>query len=92
VGDYPSVLQHVPCSASSDLQQRVPREKPSSVLGGFERILSWLLGESRISDFEEAMDLRESADYGSAYTEEDARNLVRKAQEFLEKVKRILKP
>jgi uncharacterized protein (UPF0332 family) len=49
------------------------------------------LGEERIDDFEEAMDLRESADYGSAYTDEDARNLVAKAQEFLENVRRILK-
>lgn len=49
------------------------------------------LGEERINDFEEAMDLRESADYGSAYTDEDARNLVGKAQEFLENVRRILK-
>jgi len=50
------------------------------------------LGEERINDFEEAMDLRESADYGSTYSDEDAKNLVRKAQEFLENVKRILKP
>ncbi|HKZ41773.1 MAG TPA: HEPN domain-containing protein, partial [Candidatus Hodarchaeales archaeon] len=42
------------------------------------------LGEEQIDDFEEAMDLRESADYGSAYTDEDARNLFAKAQEFLE--------
>lgn len=49
------------------------------------------LGEERIKDFEEAMDLRESADYGSAYTDEDAKNLVGKAQEFLENVRRILK-
>jgi uncharacterized protein (UPF0332 family) len=49
------------------------------------------LGEERIDDFEEAMDLRESADYGSAYTDEDARNLVAKAQEFLENVRRILR-
>lgn len=50
------------------------------------------LGEERINDFEEAMDLRESADYGSTYSDEDAKNLVGKAQEFLENVKRILKP
>ncbi len=50
------------------------------------------LGEERINDFEEAMDLRESADYGSSYTDEDEKNLVGKAQEFLENVKRILKP
>jgi len=49
------------------------------------------LGEERINDFEEAMDLRESADYGSAYTDGDARNLVGKAQEFLENARRILK-
>jgi uncharacterized protein (UPF0332 family) len=49
------------------------------------------LGEERIKDLEEAMDLRKSADYGSAYTDEDARNLVGKAEDFLENAKRILK-
>jgi uncharacterized protein (UPF0332 family) len=49
------------------------------------------LDEERIKDFEEAMDLRESADYGSAYTDGDARNLVEKAQGFLERARRILK-
>lgn len=49
------------------------------------------LSEERIDDFAEAMDLRESADYGSAYTDADARNLVGKAQEFLENATRILK-
>lgn len=49
------------------------------------------LGEERIKDFEEAMDLRESADYGSAYTDQDAKNIVGKAEDFLENVKRILK-
>ena len=37
------------------------------------------------------MDLRESADYGSAYTDEDAKNLIGKTEDFLKSVKRILK-
>ena len=49
------------------------------------------LGEGRINDFGEAMDLRESADYGSAYTDEDAKILIGKAEDFLENAKRILK-
>ncbi len=49
------------------------------------------LGEQRINDFEEAMGLRESADYGSAYTDEDAKNLILKAEDFLGNVRRILK-
>ena len=49
------------------------------------------LGEERIRDFEEAMDLRESADYGSTYTDQDAKNIVGKAEDFLENVKQILK-
>ena len=49
------------------------------------------LGEGRINDFAEAMDLRESADYGSAYTDEDAKNLIGKTEDFLKSVKRILK-
>ena len=50
-----------------------------------------VLGEGRINDFAEAMDLRESADYGSAYTDEDAKNLIGKTEDFLKSVKRILK-
>jgi uncharacterized protein (UPF0332 family) len=49
------------------------------------------LGEERINDFGEAMNLRESADYGSAYTDEDAKDLVGKAEDFLKNAKRILK-
>lgn len=49
------------------------------------------LGEGRINDFAEAMDLRESADYGSAYTDEDAKNLIGKTEDFLRSVKGILK-
>ncbi len=49
------------------------------------------LSERRINDFGEAMDLRESADYGSAYADEDAKNLIGKAEDFLENAKRILK-
>ncbi len=49
------------------------------------------LGEQRINDFEEAMDLRESADYGSAYTDEDAKNVIGKVEDFLGNVRRILK-
>ena len=49
------------------------------------------LGEERIKDLEEAMDLRESADYGSAYTDEDSKILVERAEDFLGNVKRILK-
>jgi uncharacterized protein (UPF0332 family) len=43
------------------------------------------LGEERINDFGEAMNLRESADHGSAYTDEDAKDLVGKAEGFLKK-------
>ena len=48
-------------------------------------------GEEQVNDFEEAMNLRESVDYASAYTDEDAGNLVLKAREFLENAKRILR-
>lgn len=49
------------------------------------------LGENTITDFEEAMNLRESADYGSAYSDEDAKQLVEQAKGFLENARRVLK-
>ena len=48
------------------------------------------LGEERISSLEEAMDLREAADYGSAYTSEDAKSLIVRAEDLLKTARSIL--
>lgn len=43
-----------------------------------------------IQNFEEAMNLREEADYGLIFSEEGATNTVKNAEKFLNKVKKIL--
>ena len=43
-----------------------------------------------IQNFEEAMSLREEADYGLVFSEEGATSIVDNAEKFLNKVKEIL--
>jgi len=43
-----------------------------------------------IQNFEEAMSLREEADYGLVFSEEGATSIVNNAEKFLKKVKEIL--
>jgi uncharacterized protein (UPF0332 family) len=43
-----------------------------------------------IRDFQEAMSLREEADYGLIFSEEGAREVVDNAERFLDKAKEIL--
>jgi uncharacterized protein (UPF0332 family) len=43
-----------------------------------------------IQNFEEAMSLREEADYGLVFSEEGATSIVNNAEKFLNKVKQIL--
>ncbi len=44
-----------------------------------------------LDDFEEAMRLRESADYGWVYSEEGAGNVLESAGTFLDQAKKVLK-
>jgi uncharacterized protein (UPF0332 family) len=44
----------------------------------------------QIRNFEEAMSLREEADYGLIFSEEGATSIIRNAQKFLSKAKEIL--
>lgn len=76
---------------SSNLQQGIPEKSHRACFVALKEFFLDALGEGRINDFAEAMDLRESADYGSAYTDEDAKNLIGKTEDFLRSVKRILK-
>ncbi len=57
------------------LRQLYPREIPGSML----------------DDFREAMELRESADYGLVWSEESATNVLDAAEAFLDKAKSILR-
>ena len=57
------------------LRQLYPREIPGSML----------------DDFREAMELRESADYGLVWSDESATNVLDTAETFLHKVKSILR-
>ena len=47
--------------------------------------------ENTIERFEEAMDLREEADYGLRFSEEGAIAVIEGAKRFIEKTKAILK-
>jgi uncharacterized protein (UPF0332 family) len=47
--------------------------------------------ENTIERFEEAMDLREEADYGLRFSEEGAIAVIKGAKRFIEKTKAILK-
>jgi uncharacterized protein (UPF0332 family) len=49
------------------------------------------VSQSMLDDFEEAMRLRESADYGLVYSEEGAGNVLESATAFLDNAKKILK-
>lgn len=49
------------------------------------------LDSEDIRNFEEAMDLREEADYGLVFSEEGATSVVNNAEKFLKRAKEILK-
>ena len=49
------------------------------------------LGTELIRNFEEAMNLRQEADYGLVFSEEGAKTIVHSAQKFLNRVKEILR-
>ncbi len=49
------------------------------------------VAQSMLDDFDEAMRLRESADYGLVYSEEGAGNVIESAETFLENTKKVLK-
>jgi len=48
------------------------------------------LSEETLHDFEDAMDLREEADYGLEYSESNSAGVVKDAQKFLDVAKQIL--
>jgi len=50
-----------------------------------------VFGAESIRNFDEAMSLREEADYGLVFSEEGAREVVDDAEDFLNKAKRILR-
>ena len=47
--------------------------------------------ESDLDNFENAMDLREEADYALSFSEDSARRVVRDAAEFAKSARRVLK-
>jgi len=48
------------------------------------------LGNELFEDFSNAMDLREEADYGMTFSETGAEEVVEKARNFIQRVKKIL--
>ena len=67
------------------------REKSHcALLVALRELFKNLLESELIENFEEAMSLREEADYGLIFSEEGATSIVNNAEKFLKKVKEIL--
>jgi len=67
------------------------REKSHyALLVALRELFKNLLESELIENFEEAMSLREEADYGLIFSEEGATSIVNNAEKFLNKVKEIL--
>jgi len=67
------------------------REKSHyALLVALRELFKNLLESELIENFEEAMSLREEADYGLIFSEEGATSIVNNAGKFLNKVKEIL--
>lgn len=67
------------------------REKSHyALLVALREIYKNQLESELIQNFEEAMSLREEADYGLVFSEEGATSIVNNAEKFLKKVKKIL--
>lgn len=67
------------------------REKSHyALLVALRELFSSKLDAEQIPNFEEAMSLREEADYGLIFSEEGATSIVHNAEKFLNKAKEIL--
>jgi uncharacterized protein (UPF0332 family) len=67
------------------------REKSHyALLVALKELFKNQLESELIQNFEEAMSLREEADYGLVFSEEGATSIVNNAEKFLNKVKQIL--
>ena len=81
-------------SARALLYSKGYREKSHSALRIALRELfgaSGRLSEEALRDFEDAMDLREEADYGLEYSESNSIEVIKDAQRFLDMAKQILR-
>jgi len=79
-------------SARALLYNRGFREKSHrGLLAALSELYPKQVTQSMLDAFEEAMLLRESADYELAYSEEDANNVLESAGKFLDQANRILK-
>lgn len=68
------------------------REKSHyALLVAIRELLESQLGTGLIRSFEEAMNLRQEADYGLVFSEEGAKTIVHSAQKLLNRVKEILR-
>lgn len=68
------------------------REKSHyALLVALRNLLATELGTKPVGDFEEAMSLREEADYGLAFSEAGAKETIEAARAFLKKAKEVLR-
>lgn len=78
-------------SARALLYSKGFREKSHyALLIALRELFSNKLETEQIRNFEEAMSLREEADYGLIFSEEGATSIIHNAQKFLSKAKEIL--
>lgn len=61
------------------------------LLIGLRELYAASLGEAMVRSFEEAMDLREEADYEASFSESSAEDVLESAAAFLEKAKALCK-
>ena len=79
-------------SARALLYNKGFREKSHrALLQALKELYGRDLQKSTLDDFEDAMSMREAADYGLVYSEEAAMDVVETAEDFLDRAKLILR-
>jgi len=91
MGHNTRILLNVSRRKSTRVQQRIQRKKPLRTTHSIKGTLQNQLESELIQNFDEAMSLREEADYGLIFSEEGATSIVNNAEKFLKRVKEILR-
>lgn len=91
MGYSPGLLLDFLCCKSITIQQRFREKSHYALLVSIQELFSDELESSLIQGFENALNLRQTADYGLTFSEEGALDVIRTAEEFVVKTKEILK-
>jgi uncharacterized protein (UPF0332 family) len=90
VGHDSRLLFDVSYGSGTGLRQGVQRKESLCIASGLKELYGEQLETELIRDFEEAMNLRQEADYGLVFSEEGAANVADNAKRFLNRAKEIL--